>query len=316
MEIKLDPELKAVVDAAAEANPNAPHAVEVPLEALRAGYVMISAAQSLPNIPCQSVEDRTVPGADGEIGARVYTPEGAGGDALPGLIFLHGGGFMIGDLDSHDSACRHLCNGAKCRVIAIDYRLAPEHKFPAAVDDALTAVSWICENAAELGLDPARIAVGGDSAGGNLSAIMGNELGADKLCFQLLIYPATDRTKETESLRTLKEGVTLDERILEYFNEGYRGGVDVDSADPRVSPALAPEHGKAPPAYIVTAEYDPLRDEGKAYADILEAAGVPVTYVCCEGLMHNFVQQTAVVSAARRAVDDMAAALAKALGTA
>ncbi|XOV86706.1 MAG: alpha/beta hydrolase [Pseudomonadota bacterium] len=312
MEIKLDPELQAVVDAAAAANPNPPHASEVPLEALRAGYAMISAAQSLPDVACREIEDIRVPGGDGEIAARCYTPAGAGDGLLPGLIFIHGGGFMIGNLDSHDSLCRQLANAAGCKVIALDYRLAPEHKFPAAVDDVLAASAWIFEQASTLGLDANRIAIGGDSAGGNLSAVVSNFFtanGGPSICFQLLIYPATNRTVETPSLRDLKEGVTLDARILAYFNDGYFGGVDVQTSDPRISPALAPSHQGVPPAHVVTAEYDPLRDEGKAYADILSAAGVPVTYRCYEGLMHNFVMQTAVVSAARAAVADMAGVL-------
>lgn len=307
MDIKLDPELKAVTEAAA--NPDAPHAADVPLEMLRAGYVMISQAQGLPDIPCSSIEDMNVPGAAGEIGARAYVPETVPASPMPLLIFIHGGGFMIGDLDSHDSVCRQLANSAACKVIALDYRLAPEHKFPAAVDDALAAVSWICNNAASLDVDASRIAIGGDSAGGNLSAVVSNALGREKLKFQLLIYPATDRTVETDSLRDLKEGVTLDQRILAYFNDGYFGGTGFDPSDPRISPAKSDDHAKAPPAHVVTAQYDPLRDEGKAYAELLQQAGVAVTYKCYEGLMHNFIQQTGVVGAARIAVDEMAAAL-------
>lgn len=313
MEIKLDPELQAVVNAAAEANPDAPHAADVPIDALRAGYVMISQAQSIADVPCLSIENFEIPGPAGAIGARAYVPTNPPAAPMPALIFIHGGGFMIGDLDSHDSVCRQLANGAASKVIAIDYRLAPENKFPAAVEDAMAAASWICEHAGQLDIDPSRIAIGGDSAGGNLSAVVANSLGRDILKFQLLIYPATDRTQQTPSLRDLREGVTLDARILEYFNDGYFGGVDVDTSDPRISPARALDHSKAPPAHIVTAEYDPLRDEGKAYADILEAAGVAVSYECYAGLMHNFAQQTAVVSAAKRAVDDMAAALANGL---
>ncbi|MDZ7686268.1 MAG: alpha/beta hydrolase [Gammaproteobacteria bacterium] len=313
MEIKLDPELQAVVDATVEANPDAPHAADVPLEALRAGYVMIGQAQSIPDVPCGQIEDFAIPGPAGDIGARAYVPADVPASPMPCLIYIHGGGFMIGDLDSHDSVCRQLANGAGCKVIAIDYRLAPEHKFPAAVEDAMAAATWIVEHAGELELDPARIAIGGDSAGGNLSAIVSNALGRDKLKFQLLIYPATDRTQETESLRELQEGVTLDAKILAYFNDGYFGGIDVDTSDPRISPARADDHTNAPPARVVTAEYDPLRDEGEAYAKILDAAGVPVTCQRYQGLMHNFVQQTAVVSAAKRAVIDLAEALAKGL---
>jgi len=314
MEINLDPELQAVTDAAAQLG--SPHAADVPLEALRAGYVMGSQMQSIADVPCDKIEDFDIPGPASKIPARLYVPEGAGESVLPGMIFIHGGGFMIGDLDSHDSLCRQLANHATCRVVAIDYRLAPEHKFPASVDDAIAASSWICENAASLGIDQNKIAIGGDSAGGNLSAVVSNHFAQEngpKIAFQLLIYPATNRTVETDSLRDLKEGVTLDEKILEYFNDGYFGGTGADLADPRLSPALSASHAGVAPAHIITAEYDPLRDEGHAYYEILKAAGVQVSYHCYKGLMHNFVQQTAVVTSARLAVEEIAGIMKKAL---
>ena len=307
MEINLDPELQAVTDAAAELG--SPHAADVPLEALRAGYVMGSQMQSLADVACDKIEDFDIPGPVAAIPARSYTPVGAGDTVMPGMIFIHGGGFMIGDLDSHDSLCRQLANHANCRVVAIDYRLAPENKFPASVDDSIAASKWICENAASLKSDANRIAIGGDSAGGNLSAVVSNhftETNGPKLAFQLLIYPATNRTVETDSLRDLKEGVTLDEKILSYFNDGYFGGVGTDPADPRISPAMTASHAAVPPAHIITAEYDPLRDEGKAYYEILKASGVEASYHCYPGMMHNFVQQTAVVTNARLAVEEIA----------
>lgn len=315
LEIHLDPELKAVVDAAAEANPNPPDVTKLPIEMFRAGYVMVSQAQSLADIKCDSISDLEVPGAEGPIGARLYVPEGAGDETLPGLIFIHGGGFMIGDLDTHDSVCRQLANGARCRVIALDYRLAPEHKFPAAVDDAIAAATHITRNAADYGMDASSLAVGGDSAGGNLSAIVSNHFasqGANPFAMQLLIYPATDGTVETESRRELQDGITLDRKVLDYFFEGYLGGLDTDDNDPRLNPAKASSFEGAPRAHIVTAQYDPLSDEGKAYGDLLKAAGVEVSYRCYEGLMHNFILQSGVVTAAKNAVDDMASALADA----
>lgn len=314
MEINLDPELQAVTDAAAELG--SPHAADVPLEALRAGYVMGSQMQSLADVACDKIEDFDIPGPVAAIPARSYTPVGAGDTVMPGMIFIHGGGFMIGDLDSHDSLCRQLANHANCRVVAIDYRLAPENKFPASVDDSIAASKWICENAASLKIDANRIAIGGDSAGGNLSAVVSNhftETNGPKLAFQLLIYPATNRTVETDSLRDLKEGVTLDEKILSYFNDGYFGGVGTDPADPRISPAMTASHAAVPPAHIITAEYDPLRDEGKAYYEILKAAGVEASYHCYPGMMHNFVQQTAVVTNARLAVEEIAGIMKKRL---
>ena len=314
MEMKLDPELQAVTDAAAELD--SPHIADMPLNDLRAGYVMVSQMQSIADVRCDKVEDFEIPGPESVIPARLYVPAGSGDKRLPGMIFIHGGGFMIGDLDSHDSLCRQLANHAGCRVVAIDYRLAPEHKFPASVDDAITASEWICKNATSLNIKQHKIAIGGDSAGGNLAAVVSNHFAQSngpKIAFQLLIYPATNRTVETDSLRDLKEGVTLDEKTLDYFNDGYFGGVDMAPSDPRLSPALAPNHEGVAPAHIITAQYDPLRDEGRAYYEILKAAGVAVSYHCYPGLMHNFVLQTAVVTSARLAVEEIAGIMKKAL---
>ena len=315
MEIVLDPELQAVVDAAAAANPNPPDVTKLPIEMFRAGYVMVSQQGSLTDIACDATTDIEVPGAAGHIGARLYVPAGSGDTVLPGLIFIHGGGFMIGNLDSHDSVCRQLANGAQCRVIALDYRLAPEHKYPAAVEDCIAAATHIIQSAADYGMDPSRLAVGGDSAGGNLSAVLSNHFAAAGLkpfVMQLLIYPGTDHGVETESRRQLQEGVTLDRKVLEYFYEGYLGGLDVDMDDPRLSPAKARSFEGVAPAHIVTAQYDPLRDEGRDYGELLKAAGVEVSYKCYQGLMHGFVCQTGVVTSAKNAVDDMASVLAQA----
>jgi acetyl esterase len=316
MEINLDPELQALVDAGNAQNPNPPHAADVPIEALRAGYVMVSQMQSTADIACASITNFEIPGPAGPIGARAYVPHGVMEQVLPAMIFIHGGGFMIGDLDTHDSVCRQLANGAGLKVIALDYRLAPEHKFPAAVDDCLAACAWIHAQAASLNIDPNRIAIGGDSAGGNLAAVVCNHFANNagpQLAFQLLIYPGIDGRVETESRLNLREGVTLDTRILDYFSDGYTGGVDVDPGDSRIVPSNAPDHRQVPPAHVVTAEYDPLRDEGKAYADQLSTAGVVTSYRCYPGLMHNFILTTAFVSSSRRAIDDMATVLKEAL---
>ena len=307
MAINLDPELQAVTNAAKALG--RPHGADVPLAALRAGYVSGSQIQGVTDITCGKIDDFKIPGPASAIPARLYVPAGAGDTMTPGMIFIHGGGFMIGNLDSHDSICRQLANHGGCRVIAIDYRLAPEHKFPAAVDDAMAAAKWICEHAANLSINPERIAIGGDSAGGNLSAVVSNQFSQNngpKLAFQLLIYPATNRTVETDSLRDLKQGVTLDERMLNYFHDEYFGGTGAVPSDPRISPALAPDHQLVPPTHIITAEYDPLRDEGRAYYEILKAAGIQVSYHCYPGLMHNFIQQTGVVTSARLAVEEIA----------
>ncbi len=316
MEIKLDPEVQAIVDAGKAANPNPPPISQVPVELFRAGYVMIGQTQATQGIACDQVEDIEIPGPAGPIPARTYAPTGSSDAVLPGLIYIHGGGFTIGNLDSHDSLCRQLSNSAGVRVIALDYRLAPEHKYPAAIEDCLAASEWIFNQAADLKLDPARIAMGGDSAGGNLTAVLCNHFaseGGPQVKFQLLIYPATDRTVETPSRQQLQKGVTLDVDTLAYFDNCYLGGLDVNIADPRLSPALAADHSKVPPAHIITAEYDPLRDEGKAYADLLNAAGVSASYQCYDGMMHNFIMQTGVVSRAHQAVEDISAVLKQAL---
>jgi len=318
VEIKLDPELQAVVDAGRAANPNPPPVSVIPVEMFRAGYVLVGQTQATQNIACDSINDLLIPGPAGDIPARSYVPEGAGDNCLPGLIYIHGGGFTIGNLDSHDSLCRQLANSAGVKVIALDYRLAPEHKFPAGIEDCIAAAEWIISEADQLNIDVNRIAIGGDSAGGNASAVVCNHFAANngpQLKFQLLIYPSTNRAEDSESIKQLREGITLDAATMTYFNEAYLSGVDVNPRDPRISPALAEDHSKVPPAHIVTAEYDPLRDEGKAYADILTAAGVAVSYQCYSGLMHNFVMQTKVVSKCHQAVEEMAAILKDGLKT-
>ncbi len=209
---------------------------------------------------------------------RNYTPVGAKDGALPTLVFYHGGGFVIGDLDTHDGLCRMLANDAGVRVIAVDYRRAPEAKFPAAVEDAFAALTWIAANAAKLGVDADRIAVGGDSAGGGLTAVvaqLAKAKGGPKLAFQLLFFPVTQVTEKTESMHANKEGYFLDLATLEWFYDHYGANSAIDKTDPRISPLLAKDFSSLPPAYITTAEYDPLHDEGVRYAEKLRAAGVP-----------------------------------------
>ena len=308
MNIKLDPELQRVVDEAKKSNPNAPHLTDLPLEMLRAGYIMQGRTQAIQNLNCYNISPLEIPTLWGSINARKYSAREFETHA-PGLIYLHGGGFTIGNLDSHDSLCRQISITADICVISVDYRLAPEHKFPSAVEDAFTATVWILSHAEELGLSPGRIAIGGDSAGGNLSAVTCNLLlqsNYETPDFQLLIYPATRLLNTTSASRVnLAEGVTLDRKMIDYFNETYLGGVDVDANDERHSPALSKSITQTVPAHVVTAEFDPLKDEGREYYEMLRDSGVSASYQCYEGLMHNFVMQTAVVSSAKRAVDDM-----------
>ncbi len=261
------------------------------------------------------VENRTIPGSAGEIPVRIYTPEGDG--PFPMLVFFHGGGFVIGDLDSHDPLCRTLTNAAHCIVVAVDYRLAPEHTFPAAPEDCYAATKWVADNAASLNGDAARIAVGGDSAGGNLSAVvslMARDRRGPTILFQLLIYPVTDYyLPGTPSLRENADGYFLTRNsMIWFFNHYVPEGSDLDN--PYLHPLRAKNLSNLPPAFVITAEYDPLRDEGEAYAQRLREAGVTVQAKRYNGMIHGFFNMVAAVDVAKEAVNEAAGALRKAFG--
>lgn len=249
-------------------------------------------------LPVGSVEELTV--ADRP--ARLYRPEG-GSEDLPTLVYLHGGGFVIGDLDTHDQTCRKLCAGAETVVLAIDYRLAPEAPFPAAVEDALAAVTWAADHLAELGGGDV-LAVGGDSAGGNLSAVAAQVL-SDRVNAQVLLYPATHMAGDYASRTDNGEGYFLDTATMLWFAAHYLGE-EADLEDIRHSPLLGDLAG-TPRTLVVTAEYDPLRDEGEEYADRLEKAGVPVERVRYDGLVHGFIDMGVMSPAAGAALDDVVA---------
>ena len=313
----LDPQLKPLVDAMA-ANPDAKAIQEQTPKEARDGYRAL-ASMFGPVPAVAAVEDRTLPGPAREVPIRVYRPEGSGPFGV--LVFYHGGGWMIGDLDTHDRECRLLCNGAGCLVVSVDYRLAPEHPFPAAVEDAFAALQWIGQNAADLGGDPRRIAVGGDSAGGNLSAVvalLARDEGGPALCYQLLVYPAVDaRASDDYRSRVVNaEGPFLTTAAMENFTGNYLGsGADEASReDFRMSPLLAQSHRGLPPALVVTAEFDPLRDEGEAYARALEAAQVPVSLSRYDGMPHVFFQLSPILDAGKRLIDEASAALREAFG--
>ena len=246
-------------------------------------------------VPVGSVEDSIVAGRP----ARVYRPDGA---ARGTLLYLHGGGFVIGDLDTHDQICRRLCRGADLVVVALDYRLAPEHPFPAGLEDARAALGWAASTLAELGGAP--FAVGGDSAGGNLAAVLAQE-DVGLVDAQLLIYPVTDGAGHHPSREENGTGFMLDTPLRAWFRDQYAGPSPAATADdPRVSPMHGVVDGVAP-ALVVTAEFDPLRDEGEAYAEKLAAAGVPVNRVRYDGLIHGFLDLGFVSPAAGLAVDDL-----------
>ncbi|MFC7062893.1 alpha/beta hydrolase [Halobacillus seohaensis] len=235
------------------------------------------------------IESQRIPGPNGDIQIRVYTPEGEG--PHPAFVFFHGGGWVIGDLDTHDNICRSLTNLANCVVVSVDYRLAPEHKFPIPIEDCYAASQWVFEHPSELNIDADKIAVGGDSAGGNLAAVvthLAKERGTPKLSYQLLFYPSTDFTRETESMQDNAEGYFLTKDSMIYFRNHYLKNQE-DARNLLASPLLVEDLSELPPAMVVTAEYDPLRDEGEAYANRLQGAGVPVILKRFEGMIHGFV---------------------------
>jgi len=265
-----------------------------------------------PTIPMARVEERTIPGEAGPIPARLYVPGGQPTEEpAPLVVFFHGGGWCIGDLETHDAVCRFLAAGSGATVLAVDYRLAPEHPFPAAVEDAWSAFSWAAAHAAELGADPARIAVAGDSAGGNLSAVvslLAREGDGPAPALQLLLYPVTDAEGLMASRQTYREGFFLTEADMQAFERDYLPD-GVDAADPRISLLQVADLSGLPPAYVVTAGFDPLRDEGEAYALRMREAGVAVALRRHPGLIHSFVSMTAISRTARGAMLEAAGAL-------
>jgi acetyl esterase len=256
-------------------------------------------------VPCDFVEEIEIPGAAGPLRARIYRPDAEG--PLPTVVFIHGGGFVLGDVETHDNQCRTLANELGAVVLSTDYRRAPEERFPAALDDALAATRWAAEHVDELGGDPAKLAVAGDSAGGNLAAVVAQQARetGPALAGQLLIYPGTDFVTRHPSEEENAEGYFLTLADMEWFADHYTG--DADRSDPRLSPGLSTDLTGLPPAVIATAEYDPLRDQGNAYADALEAAGVPVVKRCYPGLIHGFFDLSALSPAAAAAVREVCA---------
>jgi acetyl esterase len=238
-----------------------------------------------------AVEDRTLPGPDGAVGLRVYTPAAArAGEVLPGLIYFHGGGFVAGSLDTHDPVCRSLTNASGCRVLSVDYRLAPEHPFPAAIADGNAATAWIAAHASELAIDPDRLGLCGDSAGATLAAVVCQMTTAARqvrVACQFLLCPIMDCAAESESRVSFVEGFLVDRAMLEHDLKHYLPA-DADRTDPRISPLRAPDLGNLPPTCVHTGEFDPLRDEGRAYVERLQGAGINTIFRCHPGMIHLF----------------------------
>jgi len=302
----LDPQAQALIASVAGGKPVEQMTPQEMRDALEERVRLTGGAPE----PVDQVVPGVVPGPAGPIAARIYTPKG-GQAALPGLVYFHGGGWARGSLQTHDIVCRSLATGAGCVVVSVDYRMAPEHRFPAAFEDSLAATRWVAEHAAELGIDPRRLAVGGDSAGGNLAAavaLAARDAGGPSLVHQLLIYPVTDYNFDTRSYADNAEGYMLTRAAMQHYWRLYlRDGSD--GADFRASPLRARDFGNLPPALVITAEFDPLRDEGRAYADRLREAGTPVLYREYPGMVHGFVTSAGVLDAGKQAVREAAAAL-------
>ncbi len=310
----LDPQVQALMAAMAE-NPRPPTWASTPEEA-RAGYQGLAGLIG-PGPEVAAVADFEVPGPAGPIPVRWYTPEGDG--PHPVAVFMHGGGWVIGDLDTHDHCCRRICIESGAAVMAVDYRLAPEHRWPAAVDDSWAALEWVAANAASRGGDAGRLAVVGDSAGGNLAAIMAlraRNAGGPALAHQILVYPVVDLAFGRPSYIENGEGYLLEAKSMEWFVAHYLGRDRADGGDDLVHPDIAPlavdELGALAPALVVTAEFDPLRDQGEAYAARLGEAGVPTVIQRYDGMVHGFFQLPGVLDAGTAVIAQVAETLRQA----
>lgn len=299
----LDPHAKQLIDFVASRNLPSFHTLS-PVDA-RVFYKDRRYATQPDPQPVAAVQELAVPGPAGNVPVRSYRPHGISADAvLPALVYYHGGGHTIGDPDTHDVLCRELCNRSGFAVFSVDYRLGPEHKFPAAVEDSFAALQWIASHATKLAIDAGKLAVGGDSAGGNLAAVMSlmaRDQGGPGIAFQLLIYPATDLRFLTPSHKANGQGYLLTTDVIEYFTANYLNK-ESDRLDWHASPALAKDHRGLPQALVVTAGYDPLCDEGRDYADLLRDAGNRVEYINYPGQIHGFITMGKVIAQANEAV--------------
>jgi len=309
MPVTLDPDAAAVFKAFKEAGRPA-YETLTPAEA-RAFYLAARVVSNPEPAELESVRPLSIPAPHGSIPARLYTPKRLRktGGLAPCLVFFHGGGWVIGDLDSHDVVCRKLADHGELIVISVDYRLAPEHKFPAAVEDAITATEWVASNAGQLGVDASRLTVGGDSAGGNLAAvgaIAARDGNGPALAGQVLIYPATDFAMTHASHREPETSILLTHTVIPWFRDHYLNG-SADTHDWRASPARTGTLIGLPPAYVLTVGADPLRDEGDEYAQRLKEAGVPVTFRHFPGQFHGFFTMGKLLQQANVAAEEIAA---------
>jgi acetyl esterase len=309
----LDPLVKAFLDQAT-AIPR-PKMWDMPIGMARRSFAGMMGLVGPQAIPVGKIANFSVSGPAGEIPLRAYSPVGAGAEALPALVYFHGGGFVVGDLDTHDGLCRLLVAEGGFRVVAVDYRLAPENKWPAPLDDAFAALRYIFENAPALGIDAGRIAVGGDSAGGHLAAVVtqtAKEKGGPALAYQLLLFPGTEFTTDTSSMNKYAVGYFMEKRSIEWFYSQVLPA-DSDRNSPKISPLKAKDFTGLPPAFIMLGGYDPLHDEGLAYAEKLRAAGVKVVVSDYADMVHCFIYLQTVLPQAHEAVAAAARAVRDAL---
>ena len=306
----LDPQARKVVDALAALNLKA-FKDSTPTEARESMRSRTAALGPFEEVA--AVADHRVPVTGGEITVRLYRPAGVG--PHPVLVFYHGGGWVIGDLYTHDGICRSIVNAAGCAVASVDYRLAPEFKYPTPVEDSYAGLQWVAANATRIGLDPARIAVGGDSAGGNLAAVMAllaRDRHGPRILLQVLIYPVTNHDFNAASYRENATGFVLSTEDMRWFWRHYLSREE-QGREPSASPLLAKSLADLPPALVVTAGCDPLRDEGEAYAVRLRDAGVAVTLTQYSGMFHGFLRMTRILDQSRVLLDEVAGALRKSL---
>lgn len=308
----IDPPLKALLDQMA-GQPDFP---DMPIEQSRVMFVELSKHVGGEVAPVHKTEDVSLPGPNGYIPVRIYTPRSKK-ELLPILIFIHGGGWVLSDIETHDPICRILCNEAECIVVSVDYRLAPEHKFPAGLHDCYAVAKWLHDNAITIDGDANRIAIGGDSAGGNLAAAVTlmaqaeNQENQPRFVLQLLIYPLMDLSKDAPSRHQFAEGHFITLRAIHWCGDMYL----TDKADifnPLASPLLAEDLHNLPPAFIITAGYDPLKDEGEAYVEALRQAEVPVEHICYEDMIHGFFNMFGLTRGGKKGIQSCAVALKKA----
>ncbi len=313
--MSIDPQVQEILNKMAELN--LPQMQTLSVEAGRAQFLAMAKARAVDPVPVDAVEDIQIPGPGGDFQALVYTPENASGP-LPLLVYYHGGGHVIGSPETHDPTARNLCAGAHCKVVSVNYRKGPEHKFPAAVDDAFAALQWCAANASSLGVDASRIAVGGDSAGGNLAAVtalMARDARGPALSFQLLIYPVSDYRCKSDSYERYSKGYgLLEAETMSWFQNHYLNSPE-DADDWRASPLLAQDLSGLPPAKVMTAQYDVLHDDGVALAEALDAAGNTVSHEDYPGMIHGFFGFIPIVDSAVSAQNSAIAALKNAFGT-